>query len=329
MTNRPPVFQRLNLTWLLCAALFLLVVDPLGMLTGVFAGESYSQIRSELSKTVDAKVQLVASWDDYYSLEYNNYWRVEMGTEFVERNYGEVLSAASLGDEYFNEYLNAVGTTHLLLPRSTDKNGRIFHKFGSRGTIDIALDSPFLTKVADSYGAFASSLYLVTRNVSKATNRLRPDYQLKWNGVGPEFYSETNRFVESGMYSYEYNTFYKDGPDVSWFYDLTPEFSGSLEIEFQALGTFLDGVNVEIELVAAYGPNAPDHVVVIESNGSVNAVKLQAGANQVARLTIRSGERVMLSNGTPCRIPSTFETADLSLNKICFGVSAIRVTRGD
>ena len=50
-------------------------------------------------------VLLISSWDDVYSLEYNNYWRAEMSTAFVERNYVEVLDAASLGEDFFNRYL--------------------------------------------------------------------------------------------------------------------------------------------------------------------------------------------------------------------------------
>ncbi len=58
-----------------------------------------------VDKKSNSMLMLVGSWDDFYSLEYNNYWRTEISEEFVERNYSEVLGAASLGNDFFNRYL--------------------------------------------------------------------------------------------------------------------------------------------------------------------------------------------------------------------------------
>lgn len=308
------------------AALILLVADPLGILAGNFSNDSDSQFRSELSKTKNAKVQLMASWDDFYSLEYNNYWRAEMNTEFVERNYVDFLNAASLGEIFFNEYLNSKGVTHLLVPKSTDEKGRIFHKFGVRGSIDISLQSTFFTKVADSFGPFASALFQVTKNPQKTAKSVDTGYLLTWFGVGSEFYSKKDTVVEVGMYRYDYSSYYEDGPDISWFYDQTPNLPGFLEIKYESKDSYLGAVNLEIELVAAYGPNAPNHVVIIASTQSVKAVTLTAGNPQKISLTVGDQESIKISNGTPCRVPSTFEPSDAGLSKFCFGVSAVRVT---
>ena len=308
------------------AALILLVADPLGILAGNFSNDSYSQIRSELSKTKNAKVQLMASWDDFYSLEYNNYWRAEMNTEFVERSYVDFLNAASLGDKFFNEYLNSKGVTHLLVPKSTDEKGRIFHKFGVRGSIDISLQSPFLTKVASSFGPFGSALFQVTKNSQKITNSMDSYYSLTWFGVGSEFYSKKDTVVEVGMYRYDYSTYYDNGSDVSWFYDQTPNRPGFLEIKYESKDSYLGAVNLEIELVAAYGPNAPTHVAVISSKQSIKAVTLTAGNPQKVSLRIADGQSLKISNGTPCRVPSSFEPSNTDLSKFCFGISAVRVT---
>jgi hypothetical protein len=83
---------------------------------------------------------------------------------------------------------------------------------------------------------------------------------------------------------------------------------------------------MEIELLAAYGPNAPTHVVIVSSSQFVKSVTLNAGNPQKISLIIDEGESIKLSNGTPCRAPSTFEPSDASLSKICFGLSAVRVT---
>ena len=326
MKSKPPVLQRLNLTWLLIATLVVLVSDPLGIFAGNFSNDSYSQIRSELSMTNNAKVQPIASWDDLFSLEYNNYWRAEMSTEFVERDYVDILNAASLGDEFFNQYLSSKEVTHLLVPKSTEQNGRIFHKFGVRGSIDISLQSPFLTKVADSSGPFGSSLFQVTRQYQTVENLTDANYSLKWSGVRSEFYTKRNTVTEVGMYRYDYNTNYEYGPDVSWFWDQTPKRPGFLELTYVSSESGFEIVNLEIDLVAAYGPNAPTHVVAVTSKGTVSPLTLRAGLTQTVQLTAVSGDSVKISNVTPCRLPSTFEVADMTLNKICFGVTAVRVT---
>jgi hypothetical protein len=89
----------------------------------------------------------------------------------------------------------------------------------------------------------------------------------------------------------------------------------------------LETVNIEIELVAAYGPNAPNHVVIYTSNDVAGTVIVKAGAPQKISVTIKKSGTIRLSNGTPCRVPSSFDPSNASLSKICFGVSAVRITQ--
>ena len=152
------VFRNLGLSWLLVIALILLVADLPGIFVGNFSQDSYSRIRSEFLNTQNAKVLLVGSWDDFYSLEYNDYWRREAGGAFVERNYDETLDAASMGNEFFNGYLKFKGFTHILVPRTTFDQGVIRHKFADRGSIEIDLADPFFTTGGSSEGQFASVL---------------------------------------------------------------------------------------------------------------------------------------------------------------------------
>jgi len=320
-------FFRRNTTWLIIGLLVILVVDPLGVLAGNFSSDSYSQIRTELSKTKNAKVQLIASWDDFYSLEYNNYWRAEMSTEFVERNYVEVLDAASLGEDFFNRFLVSNNITHILVPESSVLSGRIFHKFGTRGTIDISLSSAYFKEVSHSSGPFAAALFRVIDSSESVQKVTSPEYSLAWVGVGSEFYEQKNTVTEVGMYSYDYNSYFENGPDVSWFYDQTPERPGYLELKFDSRNPHLEIMNIEIELAAAYGPNAPNHVVIYKSNEVAGTVTLKAGVPQKISVTVQKSGSVRLINGTPCRVPSSFEPSDTSLSKICFGLSAVRVTQ--
>ena len=326
MKNKFEFLRKLNLNWLLVGAIILLVADPLGILGGNFSNDSYSQIRNELSRTKNAKVQLMASWDDFYSLEYNNYWRAEINTEFVERDYGEVRDAASLGDDFFNKYIVSNNITHILVPESSATSGRIFHKFGTRGTIDISLSSSYFKKLSKSSGPYASVLFQVINSSKIVKNILDINYSLTWVGVDSEFYEQKNIVTEVGMYRHSYSSYYENGPEFSWFYDQTPIQPGYLELKFDSSSPYLETVNMEIELLAAYGPNAPSHVVIVSSAQSVKAVTLTAGNPQKVSLRIANGQSMKISNETPCRVPSLFEPLDTSLNKICFGFSALRVT---
>ena len=304
----------------------MLVADPLGLLAGNYSSDSYSQIRSELSKTKDAEVLLIGSWDDFYSLEYNSYWRQEMSKEYVERNYIQILDASSLGDDFFNKYLSSKQITHILVPESTAVSGRIYHKFGIRGTIDISLNSKYFKKVLKYSGPYPSVLFQVLDPSNGGHKETNPKYSLTWIGVGSEFYSLKNSVIEVGMYGYEYNTDFESGPEVSWFYDETPDRPGYLELKFESSNASLESAYFEIEFVAAYGPNAPTHVVIFETNGTIRATTLSAGAPQKVSVTIKNGGSIKFLNGTPCRLPATFDPADASLRKICFGITAVRVT---
>ena len=326
MINNTISYFKRNASWLIIGLLMILVVDPLGVLAGNFSTDSYSQIRTELSKTKNAKVQLVGSWDDFYSLEYNNYWRAEMSTEFVERNYVEVLDAASLGEYFFNRYLVSNNITHILVPASSVMRGRIFHKFGTRGTIDISLSSAYFEEVSNSSGPFAAGLFQVINSSQNVQEVTSPKYSLAWVGVDSDFYKQKDLVTEAGMYGYDYSTYYESGPVASWLYDQTEDRLGYLELKFETSDQNLETVNIEIELVAAYGPNAPNHVVTYNSNDVAGTVILKAGAPQKISVTIKKSGTIRLSNGTPCRIPSSFDPSNASLSKICFGVSAVRIT---
>jgi hypothetical protein len=49
-------------------------------------------MRSELRKTKNPIVLPVGSWNDFYSLEYNDYWRREVGGEFFDCSHNQLTS---------------------------------------------------------------------------------------------------------------------------------------------------------------------------------------------------------------------------------------------
>lgn len=325
MIDKPSFLQRLNLTWLLFVALIVFAIDPFGILNGNFSQDSYSLIRNELSKRNDAKVLLIGSWDDFYSLEYNNFWRTEVSSEFVERNYDDVLNAASLGDEFFNRFLFSNGVTHILVPQSTFKNGMIRHKYSNRGSIEIQLGDPYFETSSVTSGPYASVLLRVKRPLNPIFDDVDPSYQIYWRNVDWWFYKMQTKITEVGLYNYSYKPFYDSGPDVSWFYDLSPERSNVLEMRFDSKSNSLRQVKAEITLVAAYGLKAPPHIVTVSTAASTDTKTLIAGNPSVFQVNLSVGDTVTIKNSTPCRLPSTFAPTDQSPFKICFGVSKVLI----
>lgn len=192
-------------------------------------------------------VLLLTSWDDVYSLEYNNYWRSEVSEDFVEGRYDEVLDAASLGDDFFNQFLQLKGITHILVPESTSSRGQIFYKWGERGSININLNSRFFTLVETTSGPFASALYKVRKGSLNSELNIATGYSLEWSNVDWWFYQSGRSKKEVGMYAYgEYSIGYDSGENSSWFYDLSPDRSNELVMNFKSKD--IEKVNVRLGL---------------------------------------------------------------------------------
>ena len=270
-------------------------------------------------------VLLLSSWDDVYSLEYNNYWRSEVSEDFVEGRNDEVLDAASLGDEFFNQFLQSKGITHVLVPDSTSVRGQIFHKLGERGSINIDLNSRFLTLVERTSGPFASALYKVRQSGSNSDQNVAADYSLEWSNVDWWFYRSGRSKKEVGMYAYgDYSIGYDSGESSSWFYDLSPDRSNELEVHFKSKD--IKKVSVRFGLLAAYGANAPDHEVLVETKNSSRYLILTAAGPSYVDVAVESGSEIRIKNVTPCKLPREFEPNDESIFKVCFGVGTVQVT---
>jgi hypothetical protein len=320
--------RRLSLTWLLIVVLVAAVSDPLGVFNGNFSRDSYTEIRSALSKSDNSTVLLVSSWDDFYSHEYNDYWRSEMGVGFVERNYGEVLDAASLGDDYFNQYLRARKITHILVPQSTFDQGTIRHKFTNRGSIEIKIGEPFFAVEGASSGPYASVLLKVLKTSNVVVSADAPKYEITWRNTDWWFYTKQTKLTEVGLYGYAYPSFYEWGPDVSWYFDRSPDRSNILELGYLTSSTDLSQITIELTLVSAYGPSAPEHEVLVSTGEYSEAKILSPQSPGIFRVTINTGETVKITNVSACRLPRSFEPTDMSNFEICYGVSKVLILPG-
>jgi len=311
--------------WALLAILSLIMFDPYAVFSVRFADHPNSLLIDELAETKNSKVLLISSWDDVYSLERNHYWRSEINADYVESKHSEVLNAASLGDEQFNEYLKKNQITHVLVPKTTDIAGIIFHKWGIRGSININLNSRYFSKVAESSGPFSSSLYKVNFQERSSLEIQNYDYQLTWANVDWWFFKSGKSTKEIGMYSIDYSIGYDGGPNASWFYDLSPDRSNVLKLTYESKSEQLQKVIIRVGLVAAYGENAPRHEIQVMTPNETKNLILSSNGPEFFETSLSSTQSISVQNVTPCRLPREFEPNDESDFKICFGVSTVEI----
>jgi len=309
---------------LLTLVIVALFIDPFGATLGTQDVDSYRAIRNVLDKTANSRLLNLASYDDYYSIEPNLRLRKETSESFVEIGYESVLSAASLGDAAFNSYLHQQGFTHVIVPLSSARKGRIWHKWGSLGSVSIQLSPPFFRKVAQTSGEFPVVLYEVlgANNLDTFENSL---YSLEWSGVRKDFYELQREIKENGMYAYEYSKFYIDGLDVSWVLQGTGGHSEKPVFSIRTPNLSNKSFSVEMTLLAAYGGNAPTQIIRVSTSSTNQSVMVAAGKPAILKLQLTSNELVSFDNVLPCRLPSTFDSSNGDQRKYCFGISDIKV----
>jgi hypothetical protein len=318
----------------LVALVCVVVVNPFGVASGSMDLDPYSPIRSELANTKNGKLMLLSSFDDFYSIQSNDNLRRETSEAFVERGYDEILSAASLGDEFFNGYLGSKQITHILVPLSTSQRGEIRYKWGELGAIRIKLSDPYFQPIIGTAGDYPVVLYQVVETGDSKFTASNAKYLLKWIDMRGEFYRVVREKKEVGLYSYEYRKYYESGLDVSWVYsyprvaDKLPDIPEIAEFQYESKSPEMKHVNAEITLVAAYGPLAPPQIVRVIHNGKSIAYNLTATQPALVKLQLKNGDKVRFSNVLPCRQPQTFQPGENDWRKYCFGISDIQIRLG-
>ena len=322
---------------ILMTLIFVVVVNPYGVASGSLDLDPYSPIRSELANTKNGKLMLLSSFDDFYSIQSNDNLRRETSEAFVERGYDEILSAASLGDEFFNGYLRSKGITHILVPVTTSERGEVRYKWGELGSIRIKLSEPFFNSVIGTAGDFPVVLYeVLLRDATINQQTFNPKYFIQWGSeIRGEFYQVIRTQVERGQYSYEYSKSYENGLDVNWVFsyprstDGLPDIPEIAEFQYEGKSQEMQHVNAEITLVAAYGPLAPLQIVRVIYNGESVAYNLTATQPAVVKLQLNNGDKVQFRNVLPCRQPQTFQPGENDWRKYCFGISDIQIRLGN
>jgi len=300
------------------------LVNPRGIASGHGDVDSFTEVRSLLSKTKNAKLMYVSSDSDYFDFTGSSKLRKAFAADFALEGISEVLSAASFGDLYFNKYLNSKGITHILVPLSTAQRNRILRKWGVHGNIAINLKAPFFKKKTVTSGEHPVVMYEVA--INQQSDFVPIEYIINWDqSTRVNFYRPVESLREVGFYDYEFESNFKDGPTVSW---VMADEMGNAEhpsFEIQTPKSDNELFLLSIEFVAAYGSYAPSQVVTVSSDSWTKGVMVSAGKTGRATFEVRAGEAVTFGNGLPCRRADSFDPASSNGQRFCFGISKITV----
>lgn len=308
--------RRLNIESILGIAIAILFSSLL--LNRVANSSSpYSELSGELAKTKDPKVLSIASYDDFYELPMAKYLLKQR--IYAELGYDEVLAQASLGEKVFYEYIRRQKITHVVVPKSFDKRGEIFHKWGRHGSINLKLAEPYFQRELEVGGENPVILFKVLLNQNFEQSKYAPNYYLKWENFDEAFYGIKVNYSKN-VFDYENSYNYLDGEEVTWINFNDPEFA---IIESSSNGAiFL----VEIVLSSAYGPTGFAQVVGATSSSRTQIVALEPGKPRSFVLELRANERVRLRTFLPCQEARQFDPANDSHQLFCYGISGIRIS---
>lgn len=308
------------------SAIILLIglINPKSVVSGNRDSDSFTEIRTLLSMTKNAKLLYFSSDDDFYEFGGTSKIRKMYDADFALEGISEVLSAASFGDWRFNKYLNSQKITHILVPWSTAQNRRLTRKWGNKGNIAIKLTTPFFAKQTVTTGEHPVALYRVLQ--TEKDDLQISDYTLKWDDLTRrDFHSPVESVREVGLYSYDYLSSFRDGSEVSWVMADDTGVAESPAFEIQTSKEISLHYQLTLEFVAAYGSYAPNQVVIVSSSTWTKSVKISV--NKPGRITfpVVSGELIKLGNALPCRIANSFDPTTTDTRRFCYGLSGITV----
>jgi hypothetical protein len=161
---------------------------------------------------------------------------------------------------------------------------------------------------------------------TEKSNLQSVEYSLVWDrALNPNFYSQVKSQQEVGLYTYNYESRFRDGATVGW---VMANESGRVEspaFMIQTRHSANPRFMVTIEILAAYGVQAPDQVVTASTGDVKKSVIVSAGKPGRVVLEVKPGQRIKLMNGLPCRAANTFDADTSDTRRFCYGVSRITV----
>jgi|694.fasta_scaffold29832_8 hypothetical protein len=307
--------------------LALLMAAALVIALNFSPNSTVSPVESALKSDSHSKVLYIASYNDFYEFEVNDYLRAILGRrlavmgEFVvEGNYEEVLARASLGLVPFLDYLVANGVTHLLVPEKNYREKLIYHRWSKHGTINIALDDTVFSEEANSGGD--NPLVLLRINHER-TSQVRevPNYEITWLGVRENFHA-LRRIINEG-YLTTYLRAYEERTDVSWV------FKGEeLRLLFTSPSVSQSFI-LEVEFIAAYGELAPPQILQVRTKDLNENILLMPLEKRVVAFDVKSGDELKVVNLLGCNSGTSFDPVGADSRQFCYGVTDVRVSVTD
>jgi hypothetical protein len=300
---------------------------------GINVPEPVDELLKIVSQTPNSKTLYLSSFDDYYQNDVKQYELRIGGLDFAEQGRKQIIQAASLGQDFFNEFLNSHNVTHVLVPLTSAVRGEIRYKWGEFGAVRIKLIEPYFKMITGSGGDFPLVLYQLYLGKIHNTQRvIDPEYELKWGPqVRSSFYELQSTVEEDGLYRYKYSFSYENNLDANWVYGYPTVQSGVakkteyVQFKYESNSADLARVSIALTLVAAYGSNAPVQVLKVSKNQDAKSYILEASKPLVVIVEVESGDMISVQNVLPCRQPRLFQPDDLDLREYCFGVVDIEV----
>ena len=244
------------------------VIGTLCCITAIFlylvlpnrdSSDSYSIIRSEISKTPNARILEVAPDLQPRYFPWTNQVPVAMVSADPAQDDLRFMRAASIGQSELSQYLNEQGITHLLVAPLNGARNHLFYRWSNTPSVNIRLTEPLFREVARAYGDYPASLFEVVPAETSGFCSECSGVEFNWKGI-------REKAIDTSRYGY------LDGPDILW---ILGQDRSSLSINAKTKNG--NGFRITFGLVAAYGGNAPPQILRFQSERGLKVVRLFPG----------------------------------------------------
>lgn len=272
------------------------------------SSDSYSIIRSQISKTPNARVLEVAPDLEPRYFPWTNQIPAAMVSADPAQDDQRFMRAASIGQEELSKYLIEQKFTHLLVAPLDGERNHLFYRWSNTPSVNIRLTEPFFREVARAYGDYPASLFeVVPMEISDFCSECG-GVEFIWSGIR-EAAIDTSRFG------------YIDGPDVLW---ILGQDQPNLEIHTEEANQKV--FRIIFGLVAAYGGNAPPQILRFQSERGMKVVRLFPGPEVLVSVDLSEGETLRIDPVLPCVIPAVaqLDSGNQDLREMCFGITSVK-----